>query len=211
MLMMIRFFDLLFAFLLLLLALPFLIILGLIIKIDSKGPIFFRQNRVGRGRKTFRIYKFRSMYTDPARFTGTLAGNEDKKMTGEELKQLRNSFTTATGHDRRITRVGRVLRKTSLDELPQLINVLNGDMSLVGPRPDTPIQEMDYLPEQWEERHTVRPGITGWAQINGRSVTTLENRINCDLYWVRRISPALYLGILFKTVWQVLFRSGQTN
>jgi lipopolysaccharide/colanic/teichoic acid biosynthesis glycosyltransferase len=117
------------------------------------------------------------------------------------------SFRTQEG-DHRITKVGRFLRKTSLDELPQLVNVLTGDMSLVGPRPDTPKQEADYTPDEWEARHRVRPGITGLAQATLRSAATPEERIAADLDYARNPSLARDMRILAMTAKQVIGRRG---
>jgi len=115
----------------------------------------------------------------------------------------KGSFRTNAG-DTRITPVGRILRKTSLDELPQLLNVLKGEMSLVGPRPDTPGQEGDYSPEDWVRRHQVRPGITGLAQAKARQAATPEERLRLDLEYVERASVGLDVKILLMTVKQVV-------
>ena len=163
---------------LVLLAIPFALI-AIIIKLDTRGPAFFRQERAGKDGKPFIIWKFRSM-VDGAINTGL-------------------GHTTAR-HDERITSVGRVLRVLSLDELPQLINVLKGEMSLVGPRPTFLYQVDLYTPEQ-HHRLDVKPGITSWAAINGRNAITWEERIHLDLWYVRHQSLALDLRILVKTLW----------
>ncbi|MFN3961787.1 MAG: sugar transferase, partial [Fimbriimonadaceae bacterium] len=174
--------DVLVSLLVLVLGLPLWLLIALAIRMDSPGSIFYRQERVGKHGLIFEVIKFRSM----------VAGADQK-----------GSHSTAS-NDPRITRVGAILRKTSLDELPQLWNVVKGDMSLVGPRPDTPKQETDYTPEQWQQRHQVRPGITGLAQVKGRNVSTLEERTAYDLEYVAKSSLGLDLQILVWTVKQVL-------
>lgn len=164
-------------FLLGVLFVPVFIPLWLLIRATSKGDAIYGQPRVGKGCKAFILYKFRSMYQDA-----------DKQ--GYQTQDA----------DPRITPVGRVLRKTSLDELPQLFNVLKGDMSLVGPRPDTPMQKSNYSEENWQLRHSVRPGITGLAQVNGRSNMGHEERLVYDLEYVRNKSLRLDLMILLRTL-----------
>lgn len=146
--------------------------------------MIFTQQRVGLNGKLFSIYKFRSMDM-----------NNDKQ----------GPYSTRP-NDPRITRVGRFIRATSLDELPQLINVLKGEMSLVGPRPDLMVQETDYIPEDWNLRISVRPGITGLAQVNGRSNCTFEERLNYDIEYARSHGLLLDLKILCKTVAVILHR-----
>lgn len=179
-----RSFDILVSLITLIILLPVFVIIALAIKLDSKGDVFFLQERVGRGRQTFGIYKFRSM------------------VSGAD--QQGPYFTSK--NDARITKVGAFLRKTSLDELPQFINVLKGDMSIVGPRPDVPKMESLYTPEQWQERHLVRPGITGLAQATLRSSSTMEQRTAMDLEYVSKHSLWFDLKILLLTVKQVLFK-----
>ncbi|MEO1551401.1 MAG: sugar transferase [Pseudomonadota bacterium] len=165
----------------LVLALPVAVVVWLCsvaIRLDSPGPVFFRQTRVGRGGAPFEILKLRSMVQDAAQKGG---------------------FATQAG-DARITRVGRVLRKTSLDELPQLWNVLRGEMSLVGPRPDVPAQRDLYTDAEFALRHSVRPGITGLAQASGRSSLTVEARRALDLEYARTASLSLDLRILWRTL-----------
>jgi len=178
--------DLLAAAMALLLLAPLLLLLALLVRLDSPGPVLFRQQRVGRGGRPFAILKFRSMVADAER---------------------RGGFATQAG-DPRITRVGRWLRRSSLDELPQLFNVLCGHMSLVGPRPDVPAQQSLYAPRDWQLRCSVRPGITGLAQASLRSAATPEQRLALDLAYVRRQSLALDLQVLARTAGQVLWRGG---
>jgi len=165
---------------LLLLALPLLVV-AVLVATTSRGGVFFRHERVGRGLQPFRMWKFRSMVADAP---------------------SRGGWSTTPG-DPRITRIGRLLRRTSLDELPQLINVLIGDMSLIGPRPDVPQQREVYTAAEWQERHRVRPGITGLAQATHRSRSTIDERKALDLDYVRRHGLWLDCKILVMTVRQV--------
>jgi lipopolysaccharide/colanic/teichoic acid biosynthesis glycosyltransferase len=153
---------------------PLLLLVALAVAAEGGGPVLFRQQRVGRGGRPFGLYKFRSMVRDAAAI---------------------GPYHTAA-NDARITRVGRVLRRTSLDELPQLLNVLKGEMSLVGPRPDVPAQEALYTPADWRLRCSVRPGITGLAQALLRSEATPQQRVELDLRYVREQSLGLHLRIL---------------
>ena len=181
-----RWLDLAVAGLLLVALSPLLALLAIAVFIDSRGPVIFRQNRVGLGGRPFRVYKFRSM--DPT-CTGALARIVDAD--GRIRHKVRN--------DPRVTRVGRFLRRTSLDELPQLINVLRGEMSLVGPRPELPGIVAGYAPWQ-HQRHLVRPGITGWWQIQGRSELPMHEHTELDLHYVQHVSLGLDLLIMRKTI-----------
>jgi len=167
------------------LGLPFLIG-AVIVRLDSPGPVFFRQLRIGMKGKPFRIWKFRTM----------IHGAEQ---TGLGLNVAAN--------DPRITRVGRLLRSWGLDELPQLINVWLGEMSLVGPRPALPHQVAAYDDFQ-RRRLEVRPGITGWAQIHGRNALTWEERISYDVWYVDHWTPWLDLCIVLRTIPVLLNRRG---
>jgi len=182
-----RVFDLGVVLLLLLPTALVVLFIALLIKLESRGPVFFKQQRIGRFGNEFLIYKFRSM----------VVGAESK---GPYFTRNR---------DPRITRVGRVIRKTSLDELPQLINVLKGDMSLVGPRPNVSEQRVDYTEHEWNKRNRVRPGITGLAQATLRSSVTREERTRLDLEYVDRVSLTFDLWIVLLTVRQVLLKGGQ--
>ena len=180
-----RWFDIVAALSLLILMLPLMGVIALAIKFESAGPIIFRQRRFIQA--PFTIYKFRTMRLDACHDT--------------EIRQ-------AQRHDSRVTRIGRVLRRTSFDELPQLLNVIRGDMSLVGPRPHAIPHDHEYaklLGESYLLRHRVRPGVTGWAQINGmrgetRNLDQMEQRINYDRYYIENWSLLLDLKILCKTV-----------
>lgn len=170
----------------LLLLAPLLLLVAVLIKMETTGfPLFF-QDRVGQGGRVFRMVKFRSMVKD--------------------APSLGNWYT---GHnDPRITRMGHFIRTTSIDELPQLWNVLTGDMSLVGPRPETPFQESLYGPVDWHIRHRVRPGITGLAQVKGRSSLNPEARLRYDLDYASQPTFAKDIRILLATVAQVLRKTG---
>ncbi|WP_299765522.1 sugar transferase [Ramlibacter sp.] len=170
--------DVVLACLALALLAPLLLLVALAIALDGGLPVLFRQQRMGLGGRPFRIYKFRSMVKDAAAV---------------------GSYQTAQG-DSRITLVGRFIRRTSLDELPQLLNVVKGDMSLVGPRPDLPQQQALYAPADWRLRCSVRPGITGLAQALLRSAATPQQRLELDLRYAREHSLSLDARILFWTL-----------
>ena len=162
---------------------PLLAGLALLIRLTMGAPVLFRQQRPGLHGKPFTLYKFRTM-TDERDAQGNLLPDEQ-----------------------RLTRLGRFLRSTSLDELPELWNVLKGDMSLVGPRPLLMEYLPLYTPEQFR-RHEVKPGITGWAQINGRNALTWEEKFKLDVWYVDHLSFFLDMKILFLTLWKVLTREG---
>jgi exopolysaccharide biosynthesis polyprenyl glycosylphosphotransferase len=183
-----RTFDLVVSALLLLALAPLLGLIALAVRLDSRGPVLFRQQRVGRDGRVFQMIKFRTMYQDAERLTGPV-------------------FASAA--DPRRTRLGGWLRPFSLDELPQLYNVLRGDMSLVGPRPERPVfvQEFRSSIPRYFERHKVRSGITGWAQVNGlRGDTPLEDRTRFDIYYVENWSLAFDVRILAMTLRSVWSR-----
>jgi lipopolysaccharide/colanic/teichoic acid biosynthesis glycosyltransferase len=165
---------------------PVLLLLAVLIKLDSKGPVLFKQKRVGKGKTHFEILKFRTMYADVPKDVPThlLADPESK-----------------------ITKIGRFLRKSSLDELPQIWNILVGEMSIIGPRPLL----VHYLPlynEEQRHRHDVRPGLTGWAQANGRNTVSWENKFKYDVEYVENISFSMDMKILFMTIKSVIKRDG---
>jgi len=180
----------------LILALPVFAIIAIAVKLDSPGPVLFRQVRVGLGGREFNVYKFRTMVVDADKMLASLA---EKNETDGLLFKMRN--------DPRVTRVGRVLRKWSLDELPQLLNVLRGDMSLVGPRPPLPSEVARYNGDV-ARRLLVKPGMTGLWQVSGRSDLSWEDGIRLDLYYVENWSLAVDLTILWKTIGAVLQRRG---
>lgn len=165
---------------------PLFIVIALIIYLSDRGPVLYAQKRVGFGCQEFSLYKFR-----------TMCPNADKI----------GSYSTST-NDYRITRVGKFLRRSSLDELPQLVNVMIGDMSLVGPRPNVPMQRSLYCETDWDKRHSIKPGITGLAQATLRSSATEKQRLMLDLEYVDRMSISFDLKIIFMTIKQVLFKGG---
>jgi lipopolysaccharide/colanic/teichoic acid biosynthesis glycosyltransferase len=191
-------------------AAPLLAVIAAAIKLDSPGPVFFRQERVGTGGRRFRVFKFRTMAngaSDAAHrdlVTRMLAG--DEATTAQGGSGGRRIYKLL--QDERVTRVGRLLRRTSLDELPQLFNVLRGAMSLVGPRPPLPYEIEAYAYWQFD-RLQVRPGITGLWQVSGRNLLTYRRMCELDIEYVRRWSLWLDLKILLKTVPVVLFNSGR--
>lgn len=177
-----RLFDFIVALSVLAIIWPLILFIAIAVRLDSPGPVFYRQQRVGLGGRTFEIYKFRSM-----------VANADRVGSYQTVKA-----------DPRITRVGRFLRMTSLDELPQLFNVIKGDMSLVGPRPDVPAQRQLYTEDDWARRSSVRPGITGLAQATLRSAATPEQRLALDLDYVERASLLFDIKVILLTLRQVL-------
>jgi exopolysaccharide biosynthesis polyprenyl glycosylphosphotransferase len=180
----------------LLLLSPLFATLAIAIKLDSKGPVFFRQTRVGLGGTEFQVFKFRSMVTNADRMLHQLAEHNESDGL---LFKMRN--------DPRVTRMGGILRKWSLDELPQLINVVVGDMSLVGPRPPLPT-EVAWYDQDVARRLLVKPGMTGLWQVSGRSDLSWEDGIRLDLYYVENWSIATDLAIMWKTVGAVIARRG---
>lgn len=172
--------DCLFALIILILSLPLILISCLLIKIDSKGPVIFTQIRVGKDCKRFKLYKMRTMKLNTHDDSG-------RKLDDKE----------------RVTRVGKVLRKLSLDELPQMVNILKREMSFIGPRPLL-IRYLPYYTDEEIERHRVLPGITGLAQINGRSNLQWEDRFKYDIEYVNNISFVLDMKILYKTILKVI-------
>lgn len=192
-----RLLDFMVALFLLVLVSPFWLLIVLWIRSDSQGPAIFTQTRVGLEGKSYTIFKFR-----------TMVRNADA-LIKDKLEQVKDleTFVFQEKDDPRITRSGRFLRKTSLDELPQLLNILMGNMSLVGPRPEVPEIAKLYTPQQ-RLRLNVLPGVTGLAQVNGRSELTLGETMNFDLEYVRTWSFWLDLKILWQTVFVVFTGKG---
>jgi lipopolysaccharide/colanic/teichoic acid biosynthesis glycosyltransferase len=180
-----RILDILIATIALVLLAPFLLAAAIAIKLGSRGPVIYRQHRIGIAGRPFEMWKLRTMVqgSDPVG-VGTIVSRADP----------------------RVTRAGRFLRRTSLDEVPNLVNVLRGEMAIVGPRPTIPAQVDDYTPRQ-NRRHEVLPGITGWAQVQGRAGIPWEERIELDVWYVEHRTAALDARILLRTVWLVV--SGQ--
>ncbi len=175
-----RFFDFWIALIALICIGPILIVVTIWLHFANKGAgAFFFQERPGKDGKIFKVIKFKSM-TDERDAKGNLLPNE-----------------------KRITKVGRFVRKTSLDELPQLVNVLNGDMALIGPRPLLP-EYLPYYTEREKLRHSVRPGISGWAQVNGRNAVKWDDRLEMDVYYVEHLSLAMDMKVIFTTIKNVL-------
>jgi lipopolysaccharide/colanic/teichoic acid biosynthesis glycosyltransferase len=191
-----RLMDILLSVIGIIILIPVFIILAIWIKIDSKGPAVFRQIRVGKDGKNFTIYKFRTMVV-----------NAEKKRELEIDPSDLGNFVFQSKSDNRITKSGAFLRKTSLDEIPQLFNVLIGNMSLVGPRPEIP-DVVKYYPEAYRQRLLVVPGITGLAQISGRGEIELGKTVYYDLTYIKKFSIWFDIVILFKTVFSVAKEDG---
>ena len=175
--------DFIFALLALIAFSPIMLLASVFIKLDDGGPALFKQKRPGKDGKVFEVYKFRTM----------TVRTHDKN--GKELSDME-----------RMPKIGSLLRKTSVDELPQFINVLKGEMSFIGPRPLLCEYLSLYSPDQ-ARRHEVRPGISGWAQVNGRNAISWEQKFNYDVYYVDNISFALDIRILFMTVKNILTKA----
>jgi lipopolysaccharide/colanic/teichoic acid biosynthesis glycosyltransferase len=185
-----RWFDFLVSALGLVIGAPVFLLVALAIRLDSPGPAFFRQERIGRQRQRFVVIKFRTM--------------TDRPRGDRQSQQDEGLFTE---HDQRITRVGRVLRRLSLDELPQLMNVLKGEMSLIGPRPIL-TEQLSALDSNSDERFDVRPGITGLAQVSGRRAVSWPQQLSLDVDYARRVSLALDMKIIFWTIGIVVTGAG---
>ncbi|HNN00734.1 MAG TPA: exopolysaccharide biosynthesis polyprenyl glycosylphosphotransferase, partial [Turneriella sp.] len=180
---------------------PVLLVIGIMVRATSPGPALFRQVRIGKNGKEIRVFKFRSMHRDAeAKLAELLAKDPAARAEWKKTHKLR--------HDPRVTKLGAFLRRTSLDELPQLINVLCGDMSLVGPRPVTETELKTKYKGKADYYKLVRPGITGLWQISGRSDISYEQRVNMDSWYVFNWSLHIDLVILYKTIWVVLGRRG---
>lgn len=191
-----RIFDVVFAILMLIPALPIMAIIALTIVLGSGRPVFFCQKRIGENGRLFDVYKFRTMVKDAENLRDHV-----ERIDGE------GNVIHKTGDDPRITRVGRILRRLSLDELPQLVNVLAGTMSIVGPRPELPHLVEKY--QSWQrKRFAVPPGITGWWQVNGRSDRIMHLHTEDDLYYINNYSLWLDFLILLRTVWTVILGKG---
>ena len=169
--------DLLITFFSLIFVIPLFLLIAILIKLDGNGPVFFRHTRIGKDGRPFKMWKFRTMV-------------ENASQIGPNL--------TAT-NDMRITRVGKYLRRISLDELPQIINVMKGEMSIVGPRPEIPEIVSTYTPEQ-KKALTIKPGITGLSQISGRDDLPIDVKLNYEIEYVERFSFTLDCKIVFKTI-----------
>jgi exopolysaccharide biosynthesis polyprenyl glycosylphosphotransferase len=190
-----RLLDVIASFLILLITLPVNLISSIAIKLNSKGPVFFKQDRSGMNGNVFKMLKFRSMFVDAEKHTGPVWSPKD---------------------DPRITAVGRVIRKLRIDEIPQMVNVLKGEMSIVGPRPERPFF-VDKLSEEipyYKRRLKVRPGITGWAQVKHKydeSVEDVKIKLRYDLFYIENMSLRMDFKIIFRTIFVVLFGKGHFN
>lgn len=197
--------DIIGSTILLIVASPVMLVTALAVKLTSPGPIIFRQMRIGRDGKPFCFYKFRSMRSDNddsvhrEYVKNLIQGRNDEVNEGDADKPVYKLQT-----DTRITSVGRIIRRTSIDELPQLFNVLKGEMSLVGPRPPLPYEIENYLSWHMRRLQEVRPGITGLWQVEGRSKTTFDEMVRLDLRYIRNWSLWLDIKILFRTVLVVI-------
>lgn len=191
-----RFLDIIVALVVLLALSPFLLFIALLIKLDSPGPIFHRRLSLGKNQSRFTALKFRTMIE-----------NADEILKSDRELWSRFQVKQKLVADPRVTRLGRALRKTSIDEIPEFINVIRGEMSLVGPRPIAPDEAERYGP-MYVKMLTVKPGITGLWQVNGRQSTTYEQRVKCDMEYIEQQSLLLDLRILFNTIPAVLKMDG---
>lgn len=194
-----RTFDFIISGLSLILLSPIFLLIALLIKMDSKGKVFYKHKRIGKNGETIYLYKFRSMYSDSKERLEELLKDPVIRKEWEENYKL--------DHDPRITKLGNILRKTSLDELPQLLNILNGDMSIVGPRPVIE-DELEKYGLYKQKFLSVTPGLTGWWACNGRSCTSYEDRMKLELYYVDHRSIKLDLKVIYKTFISVIKRDG---
>jgi exopolysaccharide biosynthesis polyprenyl glycosylphosphotransferase len=187
--------DITISLLILIVTLPLDILVSILIKFDSPGPVLFKQDRIGMNNKIFKIYKFRSMFKDAEKHTGPIWSSKG---------------------DVRVTRVGRIIRILRIDEIPQLWNVLKGEMSLVGPRPERPffVEKLSKEIPYYKRRLKVRPGITGWAQVKHKydeSIEDVKTKLRYDLFYIENMSLRMDMKILFRTIFIVLFGKGHYN
>lgn len=176
---------------------PVFAVIALAIKLESRGPVFFKHTRIGKDGKIIKIYKFRSMVEN--------AEDLIKEFTPEQMKEYKENYKLA--NDPRITKVGKFLRKTSLDELPQLINIIKGDLSIIGPRPVVAEELKKYGPNI-EKFLSVTPGLTGYWAANGRSCTSYEQRMQMELFYIDNLSLKMDVKVFFKTIEAVVKRKG---
>ncbi len=176
---------------------PIYLIIAIAVKIDSKGPVFFKHTRIGKNGKIIKIYKYRTMVENAEELI--------KKFTPEQMKEYKENFKLE--NDPRITKVGKFLRKTSLDELPQLLNIIQGDLALIGPRPVVK-RELEKYGENTGKFLSVTPGLTGNWAASGRSNTTYEERMEMELWYVDHISFITDVKIFFKTIIAVIKKEG---
>lgn len=192
-----RVIDVILASVALILLSPLFAIIAIAIKIDSKGPVFFAHKRIGKNGKIIKLYKFRSMVINAEELI--------KSFTPEQMREYKENYKLT--NDPRITKVGKFLRKTSLDELPQLINIINGDLSIIGPRPVV-ADELEKYGVNKDKFLSVTPGLTGYWAANGRSNTTYEQRMERELYYIDNLSLKMDIKVFFKTILSVLKKEG---
>lgn len=192
-----RVIDVILASVALILLSPLFAIIAIAIKIDSKGPVFFAHKRIGKNGKIIKLYKFRSMVINAEELI--------KSFTPEQMREYKENYKLT--NDPRITKVGKFLRKTSLDELPQLINIINGDLSIIGPRPVV-ADELKKYGVNKDKFLSVTPGLTGYWAANGRSNTTYEQRMEMELYYIDNLSLKMDIKVFFKTILSVLKKEG---
>ncbi len=192
-----RVIDVILASVALILLSPLFAIIAIAIKIDSKGPVFFAHKRIGKNGKIIKLYKFRSMVINAEELI--------KSFTPEQMKEYKENYKLT--NDPRITKVGKFLRKTSLDELPQLINIINGDLSIIGPRPVI-ADELEKYGTNKDKFLSVTPGLTGYWAANGRSNTTYEQRMEMELYYIDNLSLKMDIKVFFKTILSVVKKEG---
>ena len=176
---------------------PIFLIIAIAIKIESKGPVFFKHTRIGKNGKIIKLYKFRSMVINAEELI--------KSFTPEQMKEYKENYKLT--NDPRITKIGKFLRKTSLDELPQLLNIIKGDLSIIGPRPVV-TDELEKYGANTEKFLSVTPGLTGYWAANGRSCTTYEQRMQMELYYIDNLSLKMDVKVFFKTIEAVIKREG---
>lgn len=192
-----RIIDVILSFVGLVVLFPLFLIIGISIKLESKGPVFFIHKRVGKNGKIFGMYKFRTMVSNAEELI--------KEFTPEQMREFKENFKLE--NDPRITKVGKVLRKTSLDELPQLINILKGELSIIGPRPVIS-EELEKYGDNKTKFLSVTPGLTGYWAANGRSNISYEQRMVMELYYIDNISWKMDLKVFLKTIISVLKKEG---
>ncbi len=195
-----RIFDIIVGLIVFIISLPFLGIIALLIKLDSPGKVMYRQTRMGKNGDEFQIYKFRTMFVDAEKILSDLI-RQDEDLAAEYLTYHKLK------DDPRVTRMGKILRKTSLDELPQILNIMNGDMSLVGPRAYMPSERED-MGEDADIILRVRPGLTGWWQVMGRHEVSFKERLKLDRFYIINFSLWMDIYIIIKTAWVILSGKG---
>lgn len=192
-----RFMDVILATIALVVLSPIFLIIAIAIKIESKGPVFFKHTRIGKNGKIIKLYKFRSMVINAEELI--------KSFTPEQMKEYKENYKLT--NDPRITKIGKFLRKTSLDELPQLLNIIKGDLSIIGPRPVV-TDELKKYGANTEKFLSVTPGLTGYWAANGRSCTTYKQRMQMELYYIDNLSLKMDVKVFFKTIEAVIKREG---